>query len=143
MRFDMCLDLLRDSVTSCVTASGMRRSSKHCTMHLLTSVEIDFHTVAYPSEKNIMLADLVEEEDCCHAGAEDVACDVCAGLKVESHCILCLLCKAIICEQLLQLHYLYRTVRKHKHVNLFKKLQKKHLLSSESVESVLLSLLHG
>uniref|UniRef100_A0A3P9LHA2 RING-type domain-containing protein n=1 Tax=Oryzias latipes TaxID=8090 RepID=A0A3P9LHA2_ORYLA len=50
-------------------------------------------------EKNIMLAELVEElkktelrSDLCYAGPEDVSCDVCSGMKMKAvkSCLDCL-----------------------------------------------------
>ncbi|XP_076019046.1 tripartite motif-containing protein 16-like [Genypterus blacodes] len=84
--------------------------------------------------KNTMLADLVEDlkktgqkrevepANDCHAGSEDVGCDVCIGTKRKA-LKSCLQCLASYCEQHLQPHYESSAFRKHKLVKASEKLQ--------------------
>ncbi|XP_029992524.1 tripartite motif-containing protein 16-like [Sphaeramia orbicularis] len=82
--------------------------------------------------KNTMLAALVEElkkmecqdaaADCCYAGAEDVACDVCYGRKLKA-VKSCLQCLVSYCEKHLQPHYQSPTFKNHKLVDPSEKLQ--------------------
>ncbi|XP_041841155.1 tripartite motif-containing protein 16-like [Melanotaenia boesemani] len=82
-------------------------------------------------EKNIMLAELVEElkktglqaapADHCYAGPEDVACDVCTGRKLKA-IKSCLDCRASYCNKHLQCHE-SPAFEKHKLVNPFRSLK--------------------
>ncbi|XP_058477739.1 tripartite motif-containing protein 16-like [Solea solea] len=82
--------------------------------------------------KNVMLADLVEElkktglhdapAEHCYAGAEDVACDFCTGMKLKA-LKSCLVCLASYCEEHLQPHHQSPAFKKHKLVEPSKNLQ--------------------
>uniref|UniRef100_A0A3P9ICQ7 RING-type domain-containing protein n=1 Tax=Oryzias latipes TaxID=8090 RepID=A0A3P9ICQ7_ORYLA len=80
-------------------------------------------------EKNIMLAELVEElkktelrSDLCYAGPEDVSCDVCSGMKMKA-VKSCLDCLASYCEEHLQPHSVAPALQKHKLVDPSRNLQ--------------------
>ncbi|XP_036002751.1 tripartite motif-containing protein 16-like [Fundulus heteroclitus] len=83
-------------------------------------------------EKNIMLSDLVEDlkktglqavpADLCYAGPEDVACDVCTGIKMKA-AKTCLVCLASYCYNHLQPHHDVPGLKKHKLVDPSKNLQ--------------------
>ncbi|XP_025756470.1 tripartite motif-containing protein 16 [Oreochromis niloticus] len=82
--------------------------------------------------KNTMLVDLVEElkktglqaapADHCYAGPEDVACDVCSGMKLKA-VKSCLVCLVSYCEKHLQPHFKSSAFETHKLVEPSKKLQ--------------------
>uniref|UniRef100_A0A8C6LBT2 Uncharacterized protein n=1 Tax=Nothobranchius furzeri TaxID=105023 RepID=A0A8C6LBT2_NOTFU len=127
----ICLDLLKDPVTiSCRHSYCMiciksywdadKKKSCHCPQCRQTFMP------------RPMLAAIVEQlnktglqaapADLCYAGPEDVACDVCTGIKLKA-IKSCLVCLASFCEKHLQPHYGSAPFKKHKLVEPSKNLQ--------------------
>uniref|UniRef100_A0A3B3W0I1 E3 ubiquitin/ISG15 ligase TRIM25-like n=1 Tax=Poecilia latipinna TaxID=48699 RepID=A0A3B3W0I1_9TELE len=135
----ICLDLLKDPVTipcghsycmNCIKDLWDRKDQKgiYSCLHCKKTF-----TLRPPNlEKNIMLADLVEDlkktglqaaqADRHYIGSEDVACDVCTGRKMKA-VKSCLSCSASYCKDHLQSHYDDPQLQKHKLVSPSKTLQ--------------------
>ncbi|XP_027893310.1 tripartite motif-containing protein 16-like [Xiphophorus couchianus] len=134
----ICLDLLKDPVTipcghsycmncikDCWDGEDQRRnhSCPQCRKEFIPRPDL---------EKNIMLADLVEDlkktrlqtapTDHCYAGPEDVACDVSTGRKMKA-VKSCLDCLASSCDNHVQLHHESHTFKKRNLVEASTKLQ--------------------
>ncbi|XP_056259709.1 tripartite motif-containing protein 16-like [Seriola aureovittata] len=123
----LCLDLLEDPVT---IPCGHSYCRKCITSHWRTEEEEDVYSCPQCRQtfqtrpalvKNTMLADLVKElkktrpstEPIDHAGAGDVACDLCPGRKRKARKS-CLQCLVSYCEQHLEPHYKVVPLKKHK-----------------------------
>ncbi|KAM9826887.1 uncharacterized protein ACB057_013781 [Neosynchiropus ocellatus] len=132
----ICLELLKDPVTlPCghsfcqVCVEDYWDSEDERNIYTCPQCRRTF-TPRPPLQKNIMLAELVEElkktglqaADLCYAGPEDVACDSCTGRKLKA-LKSCLVCLTSYCEQHLQPHLEAPAFRRHKLVHPSKKLQ--------------------
>ncbi|XP_051804457.1 tripartite motif-containing protein 16-like [Acanthochromis polyacanthus] len=127
----ICMDLLKDPVTTSCGHSYCRDCIKTCwdggdgedgkRIYCCPQCAKMF-TLKPDLEKNVMLAELVEElektglqaaaADHCYAGAEDVSCDACTGRKMKA-VKSCLVCLASYCDNHLQPHYDVAQLKKH------------------------------
>ncbi|KAM4564398.1 tripartite motif-containing protein 16-like [Fundulus diaphanus] len=134
----ICLDLLRDPVTiACGHSYCMNCINKHWDgedqRRIYSCPQCRKIWFLRPVlEKNIMLADLVEDlkktglhaagPDRCYTGPEDVACDVCTGRKMKA-AKSCSACMVSYCKNHLQSHYDVPPLQKHNLVDPSKKFQ--------------------
>ncbi|XP_060923373.1 E3 ubiquitin/ISG15 ligase TRIM25-like [Limanda limanda] len=134
----ICMDLLKDPVTiGCGHSYCMSCINPYWDQQVMTgNYSCPYCRRIFTQRpvlvKSTMLADLVEElkktglqvapADHCHAGPEDVACDVCTGRKLKA-LKSCLVCLASYCEKHLQPHFQSPSFEKHKLVESCKRLQ--------------------
>uniref|UniRef100_A0A4W5PX53 Tripartite motif-containing protein 16-like n=1 Tax=Hucho hucho TaxID=62062 RepID=A0A4W5PX53_9TELE len=138
----VCLDLLKEPVTTACGHSYCRRCIEDCwDNNVLKGVYScpqcrQTFTPRPTLRKNNMLAEVVEKlkktvlqaatpPTLCYAGPGDVACDFCTGTRKQKALMSCLACLASYCETHLQPHYEVPAFKKHKLIKATAQLQEK------------------